>query len=194
MKTILDLQTTEEAANKSGGAEDEKIVRSLTPVIIVGREDLAEEYGEEIELPEVRLEDQTGGNGRSRNSQKPVEVDVARAWKAANEWIQELVVYRDERVRKKIHENRVKDETNHYRGVKTEEKFRWQYDEETMKDLRPIYRPVKEKLIEDLGNPKRSAFASLFPHEFDDLGLSGRARRAVRDLKAVFGEDILLKS
>ncbi|MBS3812814.1 hypothetical protein KGY64_03215 [Candidatus Bipolaricaulota bacterium] len=188
MSCEFDLKISEEKSFEEGEDGNKMQGNTILPSILIHREELAEEYGGEVELPEVRFE---GDTGRPGQLMEPIGKDVARAWKSASEWLQELVVHRDEHVKDGLYKNRLKAEEEHFLGEGSEETYRWQEDEETLTSLRPAYRSITEGLIEGIGKPSRSDFDSLYPHEFDDPGLSERARRAVRDLKAVFGREVL---
>ncbi|MFW6048892.1 MAG: hypothetical protein ACOC88_01835 [Candidatus Bipolaricaulota bacterium] len=188
MSYEFDLKISEEKSLEEGEDGNKIQGNTILPSILIHRKELAEEYGGEVELPEVRFK---GVPDSTDQSIKPVGKDVARVWKSASEWLQELVVHRDELVKDGLYKNRLKAEEEHFRGEESKETYRWQEDEETLTSLRPAYRSITKGLIERIGKPTRSDFDSLYPHEFDDPGLSERARRAVRDLKAVFGREVL---
>ncbi|MBS3786695.1 hypothetical protein KGY79_00700 [Candidatus Bipolaricaulota bacterium] len=164
------------------------VVEVLTARLIVSNGEDGEER--EIELPEVRLlGDEGGGDGSS----KPHGPDRAKTWKKVSEWIQEIVIDNNPVIQEKRYQNRVKAESSYLFNREDPDLYEWQEDEETLEEMRLLYSNIKNKLLEEIGKPVRSDFAELYPHKYDDPGLSERARRIVYDLKAVFGPDILIK-
>ncbi|MBS3824968.1 hypothetical protein KGY58_00290 [Candidatus Bipolaricaulota bacterium] len=143
-----------------------------------------------LELPEVRFLEDKSANAKKPRAYGP---DRAKTWKMASEWIQDIVIDNHPTIKEKRYQNRVKAESSHLYNENTPDLYEWQEDEETLKEIRPSYTDVKNALEEHIGKPARSDFAELYPHNYDDPGLSQRARRTVRDLKAVFGTDILIK-
>jgi len=145
--------------------------------------------GEErrIELPEVRFLEVEG-----RSRARPRGQDRAKLWKKVSEWLIELVISRHPRVKRREWDNRVKAEKWYMHREEKPDYYNWQEDEETLKEIRPKYSSVKDALLEKVGRPRRQDFKDLLPHEYDDPGLSERGREAVRDLKAVFGTEILI--
>ncbi|MFW6071031.1 MAG: hypothetical protein ACOC86_01435 [Candidatus Bipolaricaulota bacterium] len=148
---------------------------------------IPKEGEEEANLPEVRFLTREGNT-----SPEPYGPDRARTWKKASEWLIDRVITRHPRIEDKRYENRVKAEKKYLHGDQEPDYYRWQDDEESLEEVRPLYESVRKELIEEIGRPRREDFDRLFPHQYDDPGLSERARRAVRDLKAVFGEEILV--
>lgn len=143
-----------------------------------------------VDLPRIRfirLEDKT-------SSPEPWGADRARTWKKASEWIQEIVIDNNPVIQEKRHQNRKKVERAYFHEGEEPDLYKWQEDKEILEEIQPYYSRVKKVLEERIGKPTRSDFAKLYPHKYEDPGLSQRARRAVRDLKAVFGGEIFIKS
>lgn len=141
----------------------------------------------EIDLPEVHFvltekEESPGPHGPDR----------AKIWKKASEWMVDLVISDHPKVEEEKYQNRVEAEKRYLYGDEEPDYYQWQDDEETLKGIRPTYKDLKQGLIEEVGRPRRKDFDELYPHEYDDPGLSERARRAVRDMKAVFGDGVLV--
>lgn len=164
------------------------VVEVLKPLLIAINGEDGEER--EIELPEVRLlvdSDENHGNLR------PHGPDRAKTWKKVSEWIQEIFIDNNPVIQENRYQNRVKAESSYLFNREDPELYEWQEDEATLEEMRPRYSNIKNELLEQIGRPVRSDFAELYPHKYDDPGLSERARRTVYDLKAVFGPDILIK-
>ncbi len=173
----------EEGAEVGGG----QVAKVLTPLLKVID---SEGKSEAIELPEVR---QIKTDKKKNGSVVPYGPDRAKAWKMASEWVQELVIDENPVIQERRFQNRVKAESSYLYNEESQELYEWQEDEETLKTIRPDYNHLKKTLVDRVGKPTRSDFAELYPHKYDDPGLSEQARRTVRDLKAVFGSEILLR-
>lgn len=190
---IDDKQKTEIVFRDRTGGEEESVdgftvERTVIPHLLVGEYD-DEEQEEKIELPAVRLiKDPESTDDIS----KPYGPDRARVWKKTGEWLRQLVVEAHPVIQDMTYENRLKAEESYFHGKEDPDYYEWQEDEETLAKIRGSYREVKEKLADRIGRPARSDFDELYPHKYDDPGLSERARRAVRDLKAIFGSDIVV--
>jgi len=137
-------------------------------------------------LPDVRFLEVEG-----RSRAEPRGQDRAKLWKKVSEWLIELVISRHPKIKRHEWENRVKGEKWYMHREEEPDYYSWQEDEETLKEIRPEYASVKNVLLETVGRSTRQDFKDLLPHEYDDPGLSKRGREAVRDLKAVFGTEIL---
>ena len=161
------------------------VVEVLKPVLLVRKDGK-----EEIELPNVRLVSEGESKAGSSEFYGP---DRARVWKMAGEWVQELVIDKNPVIQEKRHKNRVKAESSYLYHREDPDLYEWQEDEEILETIRPHYSDVKDALLDRIGKPARSDFSKLYPHKYDDPGLSEQARRTVWDLKAVFGSDILNK-
>jgi len=180
MTEINELEVKERQPTEMEDVRGRRVKTILLPLIQIG----TGTGSEKIELPEVRLVS-SGEDGPS--SGKTYGPDRARAWKKASEWVQEIVIDQDPLVEEKRYQNRVKAEQAYLYRREDPELYQWQDDEENLKKLRTKYSGLKRALVERIGRPTRRDFAELYPHEYEDPGLSERARRAVRDLKAVFG-------
>ncbi|MBS3736613.1 MAG: hypothetical protein V5A87_06955 [Candidatus Bipolaricaulota bacterium] len=166
------------------------VVEVLKPrLIVMSKGEEGEE--KEIELPDVRL---LGEDGEDDGGLRVHGPDRAKTWKKVSEWIQDIVIDNHPVIQEKRHQNRVKAESSYLYGQEDPELYEWQEDEEILEEMRPQYSSLRNQLVEQIGNPTRSDFAELYPHKYDDPGLSEQARRTVRDLKAVFGSDILIKA
>lgn len=163
------------------------VSKALNPKLIVRKNG---DEKKEIQLPAVRILEDSSAHDVSR---KPYGPDRAKVWKKANEWIQSVVIDNHPVIQEKRYQNRKKSESAYLHNKEDPDLYEWQEDEETLEEIRPIYSHIREALEEMIGKPRRSDFADLYPHKYDDPGLSERARRIVRDLKAVFGSDILKK-
>ncbi|MCF7889891.1 hypothetical protein K9M78_01580 [Candidatus Bipolaricaulota bacterium] len=150
-----------------------------------------EEEGEEIDLPEVRFL----GNPESEDDNlRPHGPDRAKVWKKTGEWVRQFAIETHPTIRERTYDNRLEAEKSYFHGEEEPDYYEWQEDEETLAEIRPRYRQIKQGLINQIGRPTRSDFGSLYPHKYDDPGLSERGRRSVRDLKAVFGQDVVVSS
>ncbi len=148
------------------------------------------EEGRKIDLPKVRLlgNPETGGQVLD-----PYGPDRAKVWKKTGEWIQQLAIKSHPTIQENTYENRVKAEESYVHGKDQPDFYEWQEDEDTLVEIRPKYRQIRQELIDEIGKPTREDFDNLYPHKYDDPGLSEHARRTVRDLKAVFGQDIVVR-
>jgi hypothetical protein len=182
----LTLNFNEEKAERDeSGFEGNEVSRVLFIELVV--RDPERDGEEEISFPEVRLvrSDDTAPT-------RPYGPDRAKTWKSASEWIQELFIDRHPAVQKKRYQNRLKSEEAYFHNKEDPDLYQWQDDEELLREIRPKYSGFKNDIINEIGKPYRSDFDQLYPHQYDDPGLSERARRTVRDLKAVFGEGIMV--
>ena len=148
-----------------------------------------DEDNRKINLPQVRL---LKNDKSPRNKLKPHGPDRGKTWKKTGEWLQHLVIKQHPAIRELNYENRVKAEESFFYGKKKPRYREWQDEEKTLLKIRSKYQIIKRELIDQIGQPERSDFDELYPHKYDDPGLSERARRVVRDLKAVFGRDIIV--
>jgi hypothetical protein len=122
--------------------------------------------------------------------------DRARAWEEFSRWIVYLIITSDPAVQEGQYQNRLKAESwAHGLGEqpKEDELYDWRTDKAMLERLRPRYARVMEKLCGVVGRPRREDFDRLYPNRYEDEGLSDRARQALRDLKALFGPEILAK-
>ena len=149
-----------------------------------------DEEDREIGLPTIRL---LAGKDREGDKPNVYGPDRAKTWKLAGEWMQKFVLDRHPAVKERRYQNRVKAESSYLFNREDPDLYEWQEDEEVLREVRPRYIRIKEGLVDRIGRPTRSDFDKLYPHNYDDPGLSERARRTVRDLKAVFGPEILIK-
>lgn len=125
---------------------------------------------------------------------EPLPVDRARAWAELAKWVQYCVISADSVVQQGQYENRLKWQRWAHLGKQRpgpNDLYDWRRDEDTLQRLRPRYRPVADKLIDAIGAPSRADANALYPNPFEDEGLSDDARRLIRDLKAIFGPDIV---
>lgn len=125
---------------------------------------------------------------------EPLSVDRARAWEELAKWVQYCVISADEVVQQGQYENRLKWQKWAHLGRQRpglDDLYDWRQDKDTLERLRPLYRPVAEKLTNVIGPPSRTDADALYPNPFEDEGLSDDARRLIRDLKAIFGPDIV---
>lgn len=167
---------------------DGKVVEQVLELQLSVRED--GEEGREIDLPPVRFVESTETGDDNLDPYGP---DRAEVWKKTGEWIQQLAIKSHPTIKEKTYENRVKAEESYVHGKDQPDYYEWQEDEETLVEIRPKYRGIKQELIDQIGRPTREDFDDLYPHKYDDPGLSEHARRTVRDLKAVFGQDIVVQ-
>ena len=178
------LELCSEVSEEREGLEDFSVAYILVP-----RLELEQGGGEKrkVEIPRIRFVTENPDEGEPR----PFGPDRALCWKKIGEWLQSIFVDSHPGIREKRYENRVQAERSYLYGDEDYEPERWQEDEVALKEIRPLYEDVRKGLIERIGRPTREDFGKLYPHNYDDPGLSERARRAVRDLKAVFGSDVL---
>ena len=105
-----------------------------------------------------------------------------------------MVISTDPAVQQGQYENRLKWQNWAHLGRErpgAEDLYDWRRDSETLERLRPLYERARSKLIRVIGRPSKADVAARHPNPFEDEGLSDDARRLIRDLKAVFGPDIL---
>ena len=164
------------------------VVEVLKPLLIVSSNENGKE--KEIDLPKVRL---LGDGSGDKNNPEAHGPDRAKTWKKVSEWVQDIVIDNHPVIQEKRHQNRVKAESSYLYGQEDPKLYEWQEDEEILEEMRPQYSSLRNQLVEETGKPTRSDFAKLYPHKYDDPGLSEQASRTVRGLKAVFGSDILFK-
>lgn len=122
--------------------------------------------------------------------------DRARLWEELSRWIVYLVITPDPTVQEGQYQNRLKAESwahGHGEQPKEDELYDWRTDKATLGRLRPRYAPVMRKMCEAMARPRQADFDALYPNRYEDEGLSDRARQALRDLKALFGPEILAK-
>lgn len=167
-------------------------------------------YGDHrvIETLYLRLRDRASSDRRTLASLSPVPLvrvsngagpvplpaDRARAWDELAQWICYYVIYPDPAVQDGQYQNRLRWQQWAHRGAErpsADDLYDWRRDESTVARLRPHYRSVAEKLIEAIGAPSRADAAALHPNPFEDEGLSDDARRLLRDLRAVFGRELV---
>ncbi len=183
----LKLNSNRESADKSGSELEQEEISHVLSLELLAKFPEGEEE-KEADLPEVRFvhsDDKAGA--------RPYGPDRAKAWKSASEWIQELVIDKHPTVKEKRYQNRLRSEESYFHNKEEPDLYQWQEDEELLKEIRPKYSGFKNDIINEIGKPSRSDFDQLYPHQYDDPGLSERARRTVRDLKGVFGEQIMIE-
>ncbi len=120
--------------------------------------------------------------------------DRARAWEELAQWICHYVIYADPTVQEGQYRNRLQWQAWAHRGTDKpaqEDLYDWRRDEATLQRLRPSYRAAVDRLGQAVGWPQRGDIAEVYPNPFEDEGLSDDARRLIRDLKAIFGPDIV---
>lgn len=165
-----------------------KIEKILEIQLLISGED-EEREGKEIELPEVRFVKDCEGEG---DNPEPYGPDRARVWKKTGEWLKEIVIDEHPDISERTYQNRLKAEKSYFYGEDEPDYYEWQEDEETLSRIRKNYVRVKQDLIDRIDHPTRADFDRLYPHKYDDPGLSERGRRTVRDLKAVFGSNVVV--
>jgi len=180
----VDISLDSVVLEKGGTEEEERETESVTSFHLLVKNEDGE--NRRIELPDVRFLEVEG-----RSRAEPRGQDRAKLWKKVSEWLIELVISRHPKIKRHEWENRVKGEKWYMHREEEPDYYSWQEDEETLEGIRPKYSSIKNVLIETVGRPTRQDFKTLLPHEYDDPGLSERGRKAVRDLKAVFGSEIL---
>lgn len=180
----IDLRTEENEAE--GGSLDGLRV-SHVKLFKLFLTDNGDEEGREIDLPGVRFV-----LSEEVTSPRSYGPDRAKIWKKASEWMEELVISNHPKIEEKKYQKRVEAEKRYLYGDEGPDYYHWQDDEEALRGIRPTYEDLKRGLVDEVGRPRREDFDELYPHEYDDPGLSERARRAVRDLKAVFGDGVLV--
>lgn len=188
-RRVLEIVVRSKDPDNEEYLDGSSIVEVLKLSLIVSSGEDEEE--KEIDLPKVRLLDDGGGVENNPEAHGP---DRAKTWKKVSEWVQDIVIDNNPVIQEKRYQNRVKAESSYLHGHEDPELYEWQEDEEILEEMRPQYSSLRYKLVEQIGKPTRSDFAELYPHKYDDPGLSEQARRTVRDLKAVFGSDILIKA
>jgi hypothetical protein len=123
-------------------------------------------------------------------------IDRAKTWEELISWIKHFVIFPDPAVQEGQYQNRLLWENwAHSAGERPKEDalYDWQRDEPALVKLRPRYLHLAARLAELVGQPKRSDFDLLYPNEYDDEGLSDPARQAMRDLRILFGAEIIKK-
>lgn len=181
----LKLLAARDEKRESQEAEGRPVSYSLSLQLKFRNQD---EY-ETIDLPRIRFVH----SGSKNSTPEPFGPDRARVWKKTGEWIQEILINPNKKIEEKRYQNRLKAEASYFHNKEKPDLYKWQEDDETLEKLRPDYRHIRKKLVTLIGKPKRSDFDKLYPHQYDDPGLSERARRIVRDLKAVFDQDIVVE-
>lgn len=152
------------------GSADRRTLASLTPIPLVERDD-----------PSVQ-------------EAQVLPSDRAGAWEELGRWICHLVIYPDEAVKAGQDANRNRWQQWAHDGAPrptTDDLYDWRHDEAALQRLRASYAPLAAKLRDAIGRPSRSDIAERYPNPFEDEGLSDDARRLIRDLKAVFGADLM---
>ncbi|MFB6286173.1 MAG: hypothetical protein ABEK03_06315 [Candidatus Bipolaricaulia bacterium] len=120
--------------------------------------------------------------------------DRAKAWEELAQWICHFVIYADPTVQEGQYRNRLAWQAWAHRGAdrpSDEDLYDWRRDDATLERLRPFYAATADRLGNAIGWPRRSDIAEVYPNPFEDEGLSDDARRLIRDLKAIFGPDIV---
>lgn len=121
----------------------------------------------------------------------PYPLDRGKTWKKLGEWVYQLVISAHPKVCERERDDSRKGQKWKLLNGEEPDFYRWFEDEELLSEIRPRYSNLREKMIEKVGRPLRSDFNLLFPHSYDDEGLSDRGRRTVRELRAIFGKDIV---
>ena len=160
----------------------------VIPKLVIFFEENDEDEKESIELPRVRF---IAVDCNDSSEVRPYGPDRAKTWKLAGEWIRDLFIASHPEVEEKKYQNRLKAEEAYFHNKEDPEFYNWQEDEELLEEVRPGYERVKTELVDLFGRPDRSDYDRLYPHQYDDPGLSERGRRTVRDLRAIFGSDIV---
>lgn len=184
----LDIDLRTEKNEEENGFLDGLKVSHVRSFQLLLHDDSGEK-NREIDLPGVRFVFSEEGT-----APRPFGPDRAKIWKKASEWVVDLVISNHSKIEERKYQNRVEAEKRYLYGEEEPDYYNWQDDEETLKEIRPTYEDLKQGLVDEVGRPRREDFDELYPHEYDDPGLSERARRTVRDLKAVFGDGVLVGS
>lgn len=124
----------------------------------------------------------------------PMPSDRARSWEELIQWICYYVIYADPAVQEGQYQNRLAWQAWAHRGAEKpsqDELYDWRRDDATLQRLQPWYMATAQRLGGAVGWPGRSDIAEVYPNPFEDEGLSDDARRLIRDLKAIFGPDIV---
>jgi len=124
----------------------------------------------------------------------PLPTDRARAWEELSNWVCHYLIYPDPAVQAGQYRNRLLWQRWTHHGAprpQAEDQYDWRRDEETLARLRPQFVGWRNRLVEAIGRPHVRDFERLYANELDDLGPSEPARRAVRELRAVFGSDFV---
>ncbi len=124
----------------------------------------------------------------------PLPADRARAWEELSNWICHYLIYPDPTIQGGQHRNRLLWQRWTHQGAprpRAEDQYDWRRDEETLARLRLRFVAWRERLVKAIGRPRLEDFERLYPNELDDLGPTEAARRAVRELRAVFGPDFV---
>gem|GEM_PF-1774296 len=119
----------------------------------------------------------------------------ALAWKELAGWVEHLAVFSDPAVVAGQYENRLKWEgwERSLAGKPTaKDLYDWQRDEQTLARLRPQYEKLRDKLATLIGPPHTQDIDALYPNEYDDVGYSDDARKAIKELRAVLGTDFVV--
>lgn len=120
--------------------------------------------------------------------------DRAKAWQELARWIEHLLIFGDATVVDGQYENRLKWEGWERSLVdrpQPKNLYDWQKDESALQRLRPQYRTLRDKLAAAIEEPRAEDFDTLYPNEYDDVGYSDDARRAIKEMKAVFGSEFV---
>jgi len=132
------------------------------------------------------------------NPQRQPEIrarDRALVWKELAGWVEHLIVFPDPAVVAGQYDNRLQWEGwERSLAGKPEAKdlYDWQRDEQTLARLRPQYEKLRDKLAAIIGPPHAQDIDALYPNEYDDIGYSDDARKAIKELRAVFGSDFVV--
>lgn len=138
-------------------------------------------------LPQVALLETPDGNCMVCPS------DRARAWQSLAAWVEHLLVFPHPAVVEGQYQNRLKWESWAHAGKGRpahDALYDWQADEGVLEALRPAHRRLRARLEQAVGRPRLADLGALYPNRYDDLGFSDAARKAICELKAVFGADV----
>ncbi len=120
--------------------------------------------------------------------------DRALVWKELAKWMEHLLIFSHSSVVARQYENRVLWEgweRSLAARPQPKDLYQWQDDEEMLLEVRSQYEKIRDKLSSAIGPPHIDDFNQLYPNEYDDIGYSDPARRAIKEIKAVFGKNFL---
>jgi hypothetical protein len=135
----------------------------------------------------------------TRKGQGPAKIlpaDRVRAWEELARWIVYLVITPDPVVQEGEYQNRLKAENwAHGHGEQPQEDklYDWRTDQAALERLRPRYARVIQKMCQAVGRPSQKDFELIYPNRYKDEWLSDQTRQALRDLRALFGPEVIMK-
>lgn len=132
-----------------------------------------------------------------RDQAAVLPIDRAIAWEELIGWVKHLAIFRDRDVEEGQFKNRIEWEKWAHNASdhppNPEELYDWKKDQTMLERVRPRYQHLAIRLSELIGQPMRSDFAEIYPNIYDDEGLSDKARKAIWDLRVLFGDDLISK-